>query len=259
MRGSHQLPAIRGVDDPGHHEGVQPPLRLGFPGWRFPGAGTPSRGACWNPELLGVSQSRRLAPRPGGWAGTRGGRRAPEAGQCTWVPGAGRAGCGGGSWGVASTPPGRDLHVYVTAPDFLLLLRCRYARAGSAGGRRARQDVATSSPPALGHAAPPSAPVTASPPRPRRAPCFEVRTLPSPAPRSSPCFAPSPAAHPWLPPPPRLPEGRSHERDVQLSSHRRHRLLVRRGLRQWLHQHFGVSEPSSRGAQAGRGLGGPWC
>lgn len=97
------------------------------------------------------------------------------------------------------------------------------------------------------------------PARPRRAPCFEVRTPPSPAPRSSPFFAPSPAAHPWVPPPPRLPEGRSHERDVQLSSHRRHRLLVRRGLRQWLHQHFGVSEPSSRGAQAARGLGGPWC
>lgn len=58
---------------------------------------------------------------------------------------------------------------------------------------------------------------------------------------------------------PGSPEGRSHERDVQLPPHRGHRLPVRRGLRQWLHQHFGVSEPSSRGARAGRGRGGPRC
>lgn len=37
----------------------------------------------------------------------------------------------------------------------------------------------------------------------------------------------------------------------QLPPHRGHRLPVRRGLRQWLHQYFGVSEPSSRGARAG--------
>lgn len=56
---------------------------------------------------------------------------------------------------------------------------------------------------------------------------------------------------------PSFPEGRSYERDVELSSHRRHSLPVRRGLGQWLHQHFGVSEPSSRGSRVGRGRPGP--
>lgn len=199
-RGSHQRPATRGVDGPGNPEGGQSPLRLGLPGWRCPGTGNPSRGACWNPGLLGVP-SRRPGRDTQGAQGTGGGpvhvgaRGGPR-----------RVRGGGGGWGVASPPPGRDLHACVTAPDFLLLLSCRYARAGSAGGRRARQDVATSSPPAAGHAAPPSAPVAASPPRPRRAPCFEVKTCPSSPSRSSPFSAPSPAAHPWVLPPPRGPQ-----------------------------------------------------
>lgn len=39
---------------------------------------------------------------------------------------------------MASPPPGRDLHVCVAAPDFRLLLRCRYARAGPGGRTETR-------------------------------------------------------------------------------------------------------------------------
>lgn len=74
-------------------------------------------------EFRGVGGS--LCVREAGRGQARGaGRRR------TWVPGAGCAGCGGGAGVWLPPPTRRDLHVCVAAPDFLLLLRCRYARAG---------------------------------------------------------------------------------------------------------------------------------
>lgn len=133
---------------------------------------------------------------------------------------------------------------------------------GRAGGRRARRDAGTSSPGRHqrlpGRAAPPSAPVAASPPWPRRAPCSRVGARPSGLHGHLRPLHRAWLRAPWRSHCPGSPEGRSHERDVQLSPHRGHRLPVRRGLRQWLHQHFGVSEPSSRGVRAGRGRRRPW-
>lgn len=129
---------------------------------------------CWGllelelgPEAAGTRRSSefprgaRLARRPEAEPGRSGGaghRRRAGARGCR-----GRAARGGGRAGVVSPPPGRDLHVCVAAPDFLLLLRGRYAPAGSAGWRAAgaprRGHLLTRTPPpAPGHAAPPAAP-----------------------------------------------------------------------------------------------------
>lgn len=174
------------------------------------------------------------------------GRQSPRGG-CTWEPqrGAGR--------GVASPPPGRDLHVCggprLPAPS---QLQVRAGRAGLEGSGRAETRAPPHPDP--GRTAPPRAPVAASllrPPRSSGLPGCEVALRPSP-PSALQSSAPSLAARSWATLPPRAPEGRSHERNVQLSSHRGHSVSVRRGLSQWLHQHFGVSEPRAK-----RGASGP--
>lgn len=144
---------------------------------------------------------------------------------------------------------------------------CSFYAAGTrgpvrqAGGLRARQDAGTPPPPHCRLAA-----------AARRLPLRWPLALPGRAERSASRWGRAPLRLPGhLRPPhraqpraprgphcPSFPEGRSYERDVELSSHRRHSLPVRRGLGQWLHQHFGVSEPSSRGARAGRGRPGSW-
>lgn len=62
--------------------------------------------------------------------------RAQEAGRRTWVPAGGP-----GGRGVASPPPGRDLHVCAAAAGFLLLCaagRRGPGRAGEVAGARTR-------------------------------------------------------------------------------------------------------------------------
>lgn len=112
----------------------------------------------------------------------------------------------------------------------------------------------TRAPPDPGRAALPCAPVATSPPWPFRlfgSPGCEVALRPSPP--SVPQYSePSLAVRSWATLPPRAPEGQSNERNVQLSSHWGHCVPVRRGLRQWLHQHFGVSEPRAKKGASGR-------
>lgn len=167
------------------------------------------------------------------------------------------AGCGVGAGCGFSASRARFTCV-CGGPRLPALLRCRYARAGP-GGRRVSRDAGTFSPGRHrrlpGRAAQPSAPGAASPPRPRQAPGSEVGGR---APLGLPGhLRPQHLAWPRAPGRPHRPgspEGRSHERDVQLPPHRGHRLPVRRGLSQWLHQHSGVSEPSSgRGGAVGPG------
>lgn len=156
----------------------------------------------------------------------------------------------GAGRGVASPPPGRDLHVCggprLPAPS---QLQVRAGRAGLEGSGRAETRAPPHPDP--GRTAPPRAPVAASLPRSSRSPSCEVALRPSP-PSALQSSAPSLAARSWATLPPRAPEGRSHERNVQLSSYRGHSVSVRRGLSQWLHQHFGVSEPRAK-----RGASGP--
>lgn len=173
------------------------------------------------------------------------------------------AGCGGAGVWLPRLPGGICMCVWRPQTS------CSFYAAGTrgpgrAGWRRASRDAGTSSPGRHqrlpGRPAPPSAPVAASPSRPRGASCSRVGARPSGLRgHLRPLHRAWPRA-PWRPHRPGSPAGRSHERDVQLSPHRGHRLPVRRGLRQWLHQHFGVSEPGSGGgAGAGRGRRGPWC
>lgn len=236
----------------GSFEGGEPPLQLGLPGmagWRV----RPDTRQSWDsvPGTLGVSRGGRPGPGPARGAG--GGRAHVGAG--------GRAAAGCGGRGVASPPPGRDLHVCVAAPDFLLFYAAgTRGPAGRAGGRRCAET----------RAPPPPDTSTGSRAVPRRLPPRGLLVRPGRAERPAPSWGraalgllgplgPLPQAWPRAPGRPyRLgsPEGRSHERDVQFPPHRGHRLPVRRGFRQWLHQHFGVSEPSSRGC--GRG-GGEWA
>lgn len=163
------------------------------------------------------------------------GRQSPRGG-CTWEPQRGRAGV----W-PPRLPGG--ICMCVAAPDFLLLpsLQVRAGRAGLEGSGRAETRAPPHPDP--GRTAPPRASVAASLPRSSGSPGCEVALQSS---------APSLAACSWATLPPRAPEGRSHERDVQLSSHRGHSVSVCRGLSQWLHQHFGVSE-----LRAKRGASGP--
>jgi hypothetical protein len=137
-------------------------------------------GSPGNPR--GWEGPRHIA-RPGGWPDAHGARSAGRRAGAHGCRQAGRCGCGGGgARGVASPPPGRDLHVCVAAPDFLLLLRCRYARAGPGGraaGAQRRGHLLTRTP---GRAAPPPALVAASPPWPPREPGSEVGVRPSSTP-----------------------------------------------------------------------------
>lgn len=214
--------------------------------WGLFGAGTPSREAAGT-RLSSQFPRRASRSASGGRARTLGGRRAQEAGQRTWVPGAGRAGggVGGGRVWFPRLPGGICMCVWQPQTS------CSFYAAGTrrpgrrAGGRRARQDAGTSSPgrhrrlPATPRCLPLRGPLAlgrAERPDPRwgRAPGRPRGHL---RPRHR--APPGVPAHSRRP---GSPEGRSHERDVQLPAHRRHRLPVRRGLRQWLHQHFGVSE-----------------
>lgn len=153
---------------------------------------TPSGGTRRGPGTL-QSHAR------GGWPVRRPKRSAPDA---LGVRGAGRraahvgaggpaaAGCGGGGVWLPRLPGGICMSV-CGCPRLPAssTLQVRAGRAGLAGGRRAEPreplhpDAATGS-----WAAPPSAPVAASPPRPRRALCSE----PLLAPGSS-SSAPNPA------------------------------------------------------------------
>lgn len=151
------------VDDAGTRRQAAPP-RPGLPEWRFRGDFLELElrpGRRLEPGSPPSFPGRASRPASGGRARTLGGRghrRRAGARGCR-----GRAARGAGGPGVVSPPPGRDLHVCVAAPDFLLLLRGRYAPAGSAGWRAAgaprRGHLLTRTPPpAPGRAAPPSAP-----------------------------------------------------------------------------------------------------
>lgn len=157
----------------------------------------------------------------------------------------------GAGRGVASQPPRRDLHVCggprLPAPS---QLQVRAGRAGLEDCGRAETRAPPHPDP--GRTAPPRAPGARAAaslswlPRSSRSPGCEVAQRPSP-PSALQSSAPSLAARSWAILPPRAPEGQSHERNVQLSSHRGHSVPIRRGLSQWLHQHFGVSEPRAKG------------
>ena len=192
-----------------------PSRRFGEPrGLRAP-SGPPRDGGSG--KLAGDSPELEICPgsrrdRAGLAAALASGRLGPdargarEAGRRTWVPAGGP-----GGRGVASPPPGRDLHVCAAAPDFLLLCAAGRRGPGRAGGWRVFRDAGTSSPGRHlrlpGRAAPPSAPGATSPPRLRRAPGSEVGARPARPRGSSPLSAPRLVARPWAPPPPRLPRG----------------------------------------------------
>lgn len=121
----------------------------------------------------------------------------------------------GAGRGVASPPPGRDLHVCggprLPAPS---QLQVRAGRAGLEGSRRSETRAPPHPDP--GRTAPPRAPVAASlpgPPRSSGSPGCEVALHPSP-PSALQSSAPSLAARSCATLPPRAPEGRSHERNV---------------------------------------------
>lgn len=244
------------VDDAGNPEAGSP-AEAGPPGAGRFGAGTPSRDAAGAPlssefPRAGVSLGvPRPSPDARGAQGTGGGPAHVGAG------GGPRGARGGRAW-FPRLPGGVCMCVWQPQTS------CSFYAAGTrrpgrrAGGRRARQDAGTSSPGR--HRRLPATP--------RRLPLRGPLALPGRAARPAPRWGRAPArprghrgprhrappgaaAHPRRP---GSPEGRSHERDVQLPAHRGHRLPVRRGLRQRLHQHFGVSELEGGAG----GEVGPW-
>lgn len=230
-------------------------LPLGLPGMAAP-RGWPGTLRSWRPvpAAVGIARGRRPPRRPGGRARTREGR-----GRRAAARGCRRAGLGGGVW-LPRLPGAICMCVRLPQTSCSSAPQVGAGRAGRAGGGCAETR------------APPHPDATSgSAAAPRRLPLRGPPARPGRAERPAPRWGRAPLGlagrlrfphRAWPLAPRRLhrpgsPEGRSHERDVQLPPHRGHRLPVRRGLRQWLHQYFGVSEPSSRGARAGRGRGGP--